>query len=238
MSREIPDSQVDLCGELGHEEEDRFTPLGLDAPFGFSCRGCADCCKDRQDIVLSGYDLYRLCARLSLPPQVVISGFCRLYMGSVSLMPVVRLRPRQDAGGNCPFLHQDRCSVHEARPLVCALYPLGQTIEEDGRVWYFCQDESCGLHEGTGSLGDFLKHSGILEREQQDVEWAWLNLDLSRRVRRAAPRVQRIRLKLAQRKICHALYLDYDPSRPYAPQLQENLARLRSALARLLGEER
>ena len=237
MSREIPDSQVDLCGELGHEGEDDFSPLRRDGPFGFSCQGCADCCKGRQDIVLSGYDLYRLCVRLGLPPQVVISGFCRLYTGSVSLLPVVRLRPRKDAGHNCPFLYQDRCSVHEARPLVCALYPLGQTIEEDGRVWYFCQDESCGGPRGAGTLEDFLKSSGILERERQDAEWARLNLALSRRVRRAAPQVQRIRLKLAQRKICHALYLDYDPHRPYALQLQENLARLRPALDRLLGEE-
>ena len=236
MSREIPDSQVDLCGELGHEAEDDFTPIGLEEPFGFVCQGCADCCKGRQDIVLSGYDLYRLCRRLSLPPELVINGFCRLYMGSLSLLPVVRLRPRKDSGNNCPFLYKNRCSVHEARPLVCALYPLGQTIEQDGRVWYFCQDQECGRPRNSASLKEFLEQAGILAREGQDVEWARLNLSLSRRVRKAAPRLQRIRLKLAQRKICHALYLDYDPARDYLPQLRENLARLEPALARLLEE--
>ena len=85
-------------------------------------------------------------------------------------------------------------------------------------------------------MKEFLEQAGILARERQDVEWARLNISLSRRVREAAPRLQRIRLKLAQRKICHALYLDYDPARDYLPQLRENLARLEPTLTRLLEE--
>jgi len=238
MRGSIQDSQVDLCGELGHrEEEEEFLPLRPEDRFGFCCKGCGGCCKGREDIVLSGYDLYRLCVRLSLAPDLVLNAFCRLYMGSVSLLPVVRLQPRRDTGNNCPFLYKNRCSVHEAKPLVCALYPLGQTIELNGRVSYFCQDDGCGGPRREFLLRDYLNASGIAQREALDVEWARLNIRLSKWVKTAAPRIQRIRLKLAQRKICHALYLDYDFGREYRPQLKENLCALWPVLERLLGAE-
>ena len=237
MKHSIQDSQVDLCGELGHEEEDDFPPLALGDTFSFSCRGCGGCCKDRQDIVLSGYDLYRLCARLQLPPELVLNAFCRVYTGKVSLLPVARLQPREDSGNNCPFLFNNRCSVHEAKPLVCALYPLGQTIELNGTITYFCQDSSCGGPRMEFTLQDYLDSFSIRQREPLDLEWARLNIRLSKRVKKAAPHVQRIRLKIAQRKIYRALYLDYDFAQPYPPQLEENLAKLWPALDHLLGPE-
>lgn len=165
MKHSIQDSQVDLCGELGHEEEDDFPPLALGDTFSFSCRGCGGCCKDRQDIVLSGYDLYRLCARLQLPPELVLNAFCRVYTGKVSLLPVARLQPREESGNNCPFLFNNRCSVHEAKPLVCALYPLGQTIELNGSITYFCQDSSCGGPRMEFTLQDYLDSFSIRQRE-------------------------------------------------------------------------
>lgn len=39
---------------------------------------------------------------------------------------------------NCPFLTENHCAIHEAEPLVCALYPLAQEISRAGEVHYFC----------------------------------------------------------------------------------------------------
>ena len=41
--------------------------LAAGEPFDFVCAGCGDCCRNRRDLVLSGYDLYRIARRLGLP---------------------------------------------------------------------------------------------------------------------------------------------------------------------------
>ena len=58
----LKDSQVDLCGRTDFT---RTAPLlARDEAFSFACAGCGGCCRGREDIVLSGFDLWR-----SLPEQ-------------------------------------------------------------------------------------------------------------------------------------------------------------------------
>ena len=83
----LKDSQLDLCGRVDFA---RTTPLlARDEAFSFACAGCGGCCRGREDIVLSGFDLWRIAARLRLPPQTVARAFCRASIGQVSHLPVV-----------------------------------------------------------------------------------------------------------------------------------------------------
>ena len=87
----LKDSQVDLCGRTDFT---RTAPLlARDEAFSFACAGCGCCCRGREDIVLSGFDLWRIAARLRLPPQIVARGYCRASIGTVSHLPVLRLAP-------------------------------------------------------------------------------------------------------------------------------------------------
>ena len=131
----LKDSQLDLCGRVDFA---RTTPLlARDEAFSFACAGCGGCCRGREDIVLSGFDLWRIAARLRLPPQTVARAFCRASIGQVSHLPVLRLAPVKEERNNCPFLTENHCAIHDAEPLVCALYPLAQEISREGEVSYF-----------------------------------------------------------------------------------------------------
>lgn len=133
----LKDSQLDLCGQVDFA---RTTPLlARDEAFSFACAGCGGCCRGREDIVLSGFDLWRIAGRLRLPPQTVARAFCRASIGQVSHLPVLRLAPVKEERNNCPFLTEDHCAIHDAEPLVCALYPLAQEISREGEVSYFLQ---------------------------------------------------------------------------------------------------
>ena len=122
----LKDSQVDLCGRTDFT---RTAPLlARDEAFSFACAGCGGCCRGREDIVLSGFDLWRIAARLRLPPRTVARAFCRGSIGRVSRLPVLRLAPVKEERGNCPFLTGNHCAIHDAEPLVCALYPLAQEL--------------------------------------------------------------------------------------------------------------
>ena len=79
----LKDSQVDLCGRTDFT---RTAPLlARDEAFSFACAGCGGCCRGREDIVLSGFDLWRIAARLRLPPRTVARAFCRGSIGRVTI---------------------------------------------------------------------------------------------------------------------------------------------------------
>ena len=63
------DEAIDLCGQINFTRTDAMPLLERDAQFRFACAGCGNCCRGREDIVLSGYDLWRIAARLRLPQQ-------------------------------------------------------------------------------------------------------------------------------------------------------------------------
>lgn len=76
--------------------------LAMEEPFPFVCVGCGDCCRQRRDLVLSGYDLYRIARRLRLSPRIVAHAFCKSYVASQSCLPALRLTPDPKTG-NCRF---------------------------------------------------------------------------------------------------------------------------------------
>ena len=150
------DEAIDLCGQVDFTRTDAMPLLERDAQFRFACAGCGNCCRGREDIVLSGYDLWRIAARLRLPPQIVARGYCRSSIGRVSHLPVLRLAPVKENRNNCPFLTENHCAIHEAEPLVCALYPLAQEISRAGEVHYFLQPTGCGGQVIEAKVQDYL----------------------------------------------------------------------------------
>lgn len=53
-----------------------------------------------------------------------VSGkYCEVYIGRDSRVPIVRLMPRGQIK-KCPLLKGKKCSVHNAKPAVCAMYPI------------------------------------------------------------------------------------------------------------------
>lgn len=166
----LKDSQLDLCGRVDFA---RTTPLlARDEAFSFACAGCGGCCRGREDIVLSGFDLWRIAGRLRLPPQTVARAFCRASIGQVSHLPVLRLAPVKEERNNCPFLTENHCAIHDAEPLVCALYPLAQEISREGEVSYFLQPTGCGGRVIEAKVEDYLARYDVPAREKTDVRWA------------------------------------------------------------------
>lgn len=232
----MKDKQVDLCGKLGCTQTAELPTLEKQDVFQFACQGCGDCCRGREDIVLSGYDLWRICNRLRLPPALVVRTFCRHSIGINSQMPVVRLHPLKNEKNNCPFLYKSQCAIHDAKPLVCALYPLGQQIDPDGTITYFMQPTDCGGQVIRAKVTDYLALYQIERREALDVQWAQTCTRLSEQCIRWSKQATPAQMKMIQQKIYRALYLDYDWNQPYAEQFTVNCQTLAQTL--LLLQER
>ena len=195
----LKDSQLDLCGRVDFA---RTTPLlARDEAFSFACAGCGDCCRGREDIVLSGFDL--------------------------------RLAPVKEERNNCPFLTENHCAIHDAEPLVCALYPLAQEISREGEVSYFLQPTGCGGRVVEAKVEDYLARYDVPAREKTDVRWAQTCMDLEDVVGPLDAALEPPLRRRMQAKLWQALYFKFDYEKEYLPQLEENLVWLGAELQKL-----
>lgn len=203
-------------------------------PFPFVCAGCGDCCRKRRDLVLSGYDLYRIARRLRLSPRIVATAFCKSYIAPQSYLPALCLTPDPKTG-NCRFFEGSACVIHEARPLACALYPLGQSIDPiTACTEYHAQLPLCGACVGDRTLQDYLEDSAILDRAGIDARWAVVCTQISKQLLDAGGAAHP-HFMTAVRRVERALYWDYDLGDEFYPQFQQNTAALMLLLARILS---
>ena len=167
----------------------------------------------------------------ALPP--VARGYCRSSIGRVSHLPVLRLAPVKENRNNCPFLTENHCAIHEAEPLVCALYPLAQEISRAGEVHYFLQPTGCGGQVIEARVQDYLARYDVPAREAIDVRWAQTCMALEDTVERLEEVLSPVLVRRMQAKLWQALYFGYDYAQDYLPQLEANLQTLDTELRKL-----
>jgi Fe-S-cluster containining protein len=212
--------------------------IGLDDTFKFKCRMCGKCCRDREDILLTTRDLFYIARKLGLTPEETINKYCEMYIGSASRIPIVRLKPK-GYGRVCPLLGGDRCIVHDCKPAVCALYPLGRvyvgSAEADAEraarqsgVYYIINPEICGSLKHTYTVRSWLESFNIPVEDAFYLHWA---KELSFYVETVRSFEERRAIEPAMNMIWGAvfqsLYLDYDTSLDLMEQFLRNTEHLR-----------
>ena len=121
-------------------KEPEMIPIGIDDTFGFVCHKevpCFNhCCRDLNQ-ALTPYDVLRLKNHLKITAQAFIEQYAVVYSGPATGLPVVSLRFLADKEKNCPFVTPNGCSVYEARPSSCRIYPLARALQRsrlDGSI--------------------------------------------------------------------------------------------------------
>lgn len=111
------------------------------------CRGCSECCHDMgQSIILDPYDVMRLSNYLRQSFNELMQSHIEVHMEEGLIMP--NLRMTSDSDPRCTFLDAaGRCSIHEGRPGLCRLFPLGRDYS-DG-LKYFVLENACPASQKT-----------------------------------------------------------------------------------------
>lgn len=89
--------------------------------------------------------------------------------------------------GACPFLHEEACTIYEARPLICRTQGLALSFKEDDQLYA----DICPLNE---KMLDELDHKQFLNLDL-------LNLILSQLEKNDSPSQNRERVKLSALRI-------------------------------------
>ena len=165
--------------------------IGLDDTFRFHCTMCGKCCINREDILLNALDVYNLAKELKKSTTDVFQEYCEAYVGKYSHMVIVRLRPLGSAK-RCPLLKGQKCIVHNAKPTVCALYPLGRTMMSKTdqppefskrKPQYILQEIKCGDKSETHTVREWLNEFNISEHDMFFPLWTQTISDISSFVR-------------------------------------------------------
>ena len=162
-----------LCKEL------EKSALGPDDTFSFSCDRCGRCCRSRDDILLNPGDLFRIASFFNSTPHQIVEQYCECYIGPDSRLPIIRLKPKTYRS-TCPFLGSGGCKVHQAKPTVCALFPLGRAyLTTKGELIYFCQPVTCGSRKETHTVREWLTGFGLSYEDDDALHWMRLTLQKS-----------------------------------------------------------
>jgi Fe-S-cluster containining protein len=203
--------------------------LSLDDTFLYRCKACGKCCKNRDDIVLSAYDVFRIARFFGRTPAEIITRYFEMYEGRQTRLPVVWLKPVPPYNA-CPFLRGKRCSVHVAKPCVCRVYPLARVYTATGKAQYIQASGPCSQDVAPIMVRDWI---GDFSTEESDrIGRVWTDFifcltyakDPSRFS--CTPQIEQDIFKA----IAGLLYLQYQVNMPFLPQLEANIEELRDLL--------
>lgn len=221
--------------------------IGPDTPFKFHCTQCGKCCINREDIMLNPFDLFRASKELEMTPQDFVKTYCDTYLGETSRIPIVRIQPRGTIK-RCPLLKDRKCSIHNAKPTVCALFPIGRAFRiEAGKldekpiatdqIEYIFNAPHCGDNSETHTVREWLEAFGIPLQDEFFAKWQDVILHLGPSIQKC---IDQFNEETVDRVItlCYVkLYLDYDTSKDFWPQFIENAGVIQK-LIKLMPDER
>ena len=120
----------------------------------------------------------------------VVDAYTETYISRNSCIPIVHLLSNGPKGA-CPLLSADgRCSVHDCKPTVCALFPLGRVAinrtddqapgeGEMPTIKYILNDHSCGSAKKVNTVRSWLAKFGIPEQDEFYLLWNKVRMSLT-----------------------------------------------------------
>lgn len=221
----------DMKRNLGDEDM-----LRLEDTIRFSCKGCGKCCKNREDINLTGYDIYRVAEYLGRTHEEFITQYGTVFQ-SRTKVPSVALTMR---AGMCPFLRNKKCAVHRAKPGVCRCYPLGRIyLPGDASARFIQMKPGCKHPPQDIAVRDWIGDFSTEEADRIGLLWSntyscvAYTLQTSGAYADAPVESKELILNM----IFTDMFINYDTGKPFHPQLEANAARLRETLREVFSIE-
>ena len=209
--------------------------IGVDEPFKFNCDMCGKCCINRDDILLNAKDVYNMAKELQMEPVDMVLKYCETYIGESSRIPILRIKPRGSIR-RCPLMKAHKCSVHNAKPTVCAMFPIGRCIQLEANnkntetkmsdIRYLFTNPECGDDSETHTVREWLGEFGIPLEDEFFLAWNLLISELGKIFRKGEKILSEKGMIAAWNLTFVKIYLDYDIRKEFMAQFTENAAEI------------
>lgn len=206
--------------------------IGVDDKFQFGCTLCGKCCMNREDILCTPKDVFRISKKLGISTYDFVKRYCDTYLGDTSHMPIVRIVPH-DAAGHCPLLKSNKCVVHECKPTVCAMFPIGRYIAIDrskegpvelnvGDIQFLFTHPECGDKSQSHTVREWFGQFDIPIEDEYFIEWNKTITTLSPLIQKGITNLRVEHMNQIISLIFIKLYLDYDLNENFFSQFIVN----------------
>ena len=183
------------------------------------CKNCSWCCEDMCDsIFLDPYDIYSLCQGTGKEYTELIDG---AYL-EIGLHKLISMPHIKDRGNGCGFLTEHkRCSIHDFRPGICRLFPLGRYYHDD-TFSYILQTRGCKAEvRDEVKVRDWLEIKDLERYEEYMLKWHAVVKKLSGfMMKPAEPGVKKRTHELFLK---HFYEIPYDLSKDFFLQIYERI---------------
>lgn len=219
---------------------DNAKPVALNEKVIFRCKLCGGCCRYvANSIMLEPMDIYRLARYLRERGEPVTGAEDVLAQYShaewlADSIPIFLLNT-VDPLDVCVFLKEGRCSVYEARPRVCRLYPFTVAPGCRGRDFQYllCTEKSHHFADGIVAVKDWLSRNFPQDARQfVKADYEILSA-LGRNIRAMGE----TRFKGILFQFLFYRYYNYDLEQPFLPQFLSNSETLKKLTAEETAKE-
>ena len=156
----------------------------------------------------------------------------RRTIGIRESCPIVRLKPRGSIK-RCPLLKDHKCSIHSAKPAVCALYPLGRAMSFEkgsynhdgvagGEIQYFISPFNCGDKSETHTVREWLTDFNLPVEDRYFLSWHAFISEVCLFIRKIEGKVSDKLLDTIWTTIYQLIYLCYDTGEDFMTQFERN----------------
>lgn len=174
------------------------------------CAGCFSCCKGMgTSLVLDPYDIYMITKGLKTSFMELLNGKIQLNMVDGVILPNMAM---EDNNETCGFLNiEGRCEIHDFRPGICRLFPLGRYYENN-TFKYILQTNECKKENRTKvKIKSFLGIENLKEYERYITDWHYFIKEVESTVREHMAKGEEGMAKAVSMKLLNTFFISpYD----------------------------
>lgn len=215
-------------------------PVTSSEQVSFHCKRCGACCRHvRESVPLNTLDAYRLAkylrsrgehidcldtvfARYTEPVLLHESGFTVFMLNATG------------PDDTCIFLKDNRCTIQQAKPTACRLYPFAVEPAPDGGYKYLLSmEQSHHFKGGQVQAGRWMKKFFTSE----DGEFMRIDMGSAPVIALLMGKIPESRQKRALTLYLWYRFSDFDLGRPLVEQYRQNTSTLIAKLKKMQKEE-
>ena len=208
----------------------------------YQCRRCGQCCRHIKDsLMVESLDAYRLANYLrGCEPNIctideVLSQYCEPMPLANDCFPIFVLKTT-GTDDSCIFLKGGLCSIYDARPRTCRLYPFSVGPGERGRDFEYCLCLDRHRSHFTGSrvsVKDWLYQNF----KREDKEYVKREYEIATELGKLMRAIDPAMRQGIVFKVLYYRYYNFDLDQPFQPQYEQNNRHLLADLHRIAGEQ-
>ena len=134
-----------------------------------NCEGCGECCRGMGDTIhIDPWDIMMLTSHLHMTFMELLDRDLDLRVEDGLLLPNLAIN---DDHPVCPFLDESlRCTIHDFRPGICRLFPLGREYSGNG-FHYILTEGQCTRKKYKVKIKKYLDIPDLNSYETFIGEW-------------------------------------------------------------------